>query len=320
MAETAGLSYLGAAPGAAHGAARPAEAAGAGGADAADSPPQSPDCAADGERGHGCSNGGGGTHGAGHPLGGRAGSRAGSPDLGGAAGGSRRAFDENGSPARRPRSGDGSYGGAYTDPPKRNSPCVSRRATVAWGASTARLSRQISIDRLPEEGKRIDGGGFGLGGGAGGGSALRRQPSVEGPLQHILRTLLRPDDWTPPANGRFPFGIATCAPFATHTPACSPHPGPAQALPAACRRARCVLRPPPARGTRLLPTRLALPGPARAPPATPRLPRARRIKWVCAEAQHAFAAEGTIVDLRAPVKVFGDIHGQYADLMRLFRE
>ncbi|KAJ1629236.1 hypothetical protein T492DRAFT_840964 [Pavlovales sp. CCMP2436] len=44
----------------------------------------------------------------------------------------------------------------------RGSPSVARRATVAWGASTVRgLSRQISIERLPEEGKRIDGLGSG---------------------------------------------------------------------------------------------------------------------------------------------------------------
>ncbi|KAG8461178.1 hypothetical protein KFE25_002367 [Diacronema lutheri] len=128
----------------------------------------------------------------------------------------------------------------------RGSPSVARRATVAWGASAARLSRQISIDRLPEEGKRIDGYGLAH-------PALRREPSIDGPLNHILRTLLRPVDWTPPASGRFPFALST-------------------------------------------------------------------IKWLCTEAQKAFAAEGTVVDLRAPVKVFGDIHGQFADLMRLFRE
>mmetsp|Transcript_11735 Transcript_11735/g.27424 ORF Transcript_11735/g.27424 Transcript_11735/m.27424 type:complete len:957 (+) Transcript_11735:73-2943(+) len=132
----------------------------------------------------------------------------------------------------------------------RGSPSVARRATVAWGASTVRgLSRQISIERLPEEGKRIDGLGSG-----GGGHSMRREPSMDqGPLNQILRTLLRPDDWSPPPNGRFPFGLNT-------------------------------------------------------------------IKWLCQEAQAVLAVEPTVVDLRAPVKVFGDIHGQFADLMRLFRE
>ena len=46
----------------------------------------------------------------------------------------------------------------------------------------------------------------------------------------------------------------------------------------------------------------------------------RTVLWLCAEAQAIFAAEPVVLDLRAPCKVFGDIHGQYADLMRLFAQ
>jgi len=129
----------------------------------------------------------------------------------------------------------------------RHSPSYARRATVAWGAPFARLSRQVSIDRLPEEGRRIEGVALPR--------LAQRRDSVcdEGPLNSILRTLLRPDDWAAPHHGRFPIGLRT-------------------------------------------------------------------IQWLCAEATAILAAESTVLDLRAPVKVFGDIHGQYADLMRLFRE
>jgi diadenosine tetraphosphatase ApaH/serine/threonine PP2A family protein phosphatase len=39
---------------------------------------------------------------------------------------------------------------------------------------------------------------------------------------------------------------------------------------------------------------------------------------LCDEAQEVLEAEPTLLQLSAPIKVFGDIHGQFADLMRLF--
>ena len=40
--------------------------------------------------------------------------------------------------------------------------------------------------------------------------------------------------------------------------------------------------------------------------------------WLCDQTQGLFEAEATLLNLTSPVKIFGDIHGQYADLMRLF--
>lgn len=41
---------------------------------------------------------------------------------------------------------------------------------------------------------------------------------------------------------------------------------------------------------------------------------------LCYAAEHIFMQEPTVLQLRAPVKVFGDLHGQFGDLMRLFDE
>ena len=41
---------------------------------------------------------------------------------------------------------------------------------------------------------------------------------------------------------------------------------------------------------------------------------------LCEEAQEVLMAEPTLLKVSAPVKVFGDIHGQFGDLMRLFRQ
>ncbi|XP_052211550.1 serine/threonine-protein phosphatase BSL1 isoform X1 [Diospyros lotus] len=41
---------------------------------------------------------------------------------------------------------------------------------------------------------------------------------------------------------------------------------------------------------------------------------------LCYTAEQIFMQEPTVLQLKAPVKVFGDLHGQYGDLMRLFDE
>ena len=41
---------------------------------------------------------------------------------------------------------------------------------------------------------------------------------------------------------------------------------------------------------------------------------------LCDLAESYFKAESTVLQVRAPVKIFGDLHGQFGDLMRLFDE
>lgn len=41
---------------------------------------------------------------------------------------------------------------------------------------------------------------------------------------------------------------------------------------------------------------------------------------LCYAAEQIFMHEPTVLQLKAPVKVFGDLHGQFGDLMRLFDE
>ena len=47
---------------------------------------------------------------------------------------------------------------------------------------------------------------------------------------------------------------------------------------------------------------------------------AAEIDELCAAAEEIFAKESTVLRLRAPTKIFGDLHGQFGDLMRLFAE
>lgn len=44
------------------------------------------------------------------------------------------------------------------------------------------------------------------------------------------------------------------------------------------------------------------------------------IAELCDTAEGLFANEPTVLQLRAPIKIFGDLHGQFGDLMRLFDE
>ncbi|KAL2485549.1 Serine/threonine-protein phosphatase BSL2 [Abeliophyllum distichum] len=41
---------------------------------------------------------------------------------------------------------------------------------------------------------------------------------------------------------------------------------------------------------------------------------------LCESAERIFASEPSVLQLRAPIKIFGDLHGQFGDLMRLFDE
>ena len=47
---------------------------------------------------------------------------------------------------------------------------------------------------------------------------------------------------------------------------------------------------------------------------------ADEIDELCAAAEEKFKQEPTVLKLRAPTKIFGDLHGQFGDLMRLFAE
>ena len=47
---------------------------------------------------------------------------------------------------------------------------------------------------------------------------------------------------------------------------------------------------------------------------------ADEIDELCALAEEKFKQEPTVLKLRAPTKIFGDLHGQFGDLMRLFAE
>jgi hypothetical protein len=72
--------------------------------------------------------------------------------------------------------------------PSSKRPQMARRAEVAW---STRLSRTISIDRLPQESKRMKI------------ASLHRMPSAEGIASKTLSLLLRPSSWTPSADESF---------------------------------------------------------------------------------------------------------------------
>lgn len=44
------------------------------------------------------------------------------------------------------------------------------------------------------------------------------------------------------------------------------------------------------------------------------------ISELCDAAERLFSQESSVLQIRAPVKIFGDLHGQFGDLMRLFDE
>ncbi|KAK2079181.1 hypothetical protein QBZ16_002872 [Prototheca wickerhamii] len=66
--------------------------------------------------------------------------------------------------------------------------------------------------------------------------------------------------------------------------------------------------------------KLLLPRRWRPPEGREFLLDADRICELCDAAEAVFREEPSLLRLRAPVKIFGDLHGQYGDLMRLFEE
>mmetsp|Transcript_65513 Transcript_65513/g.189882 ORF Transcript_65513/g.189882 Transcript_65513/m.189882 type:complete len:304 (+) Transcript_65513:133-1044(+) len=54
------------------------------------------------------------------------------------------------------------------------------------------------------------------------------------------------------------------------------------------------------------------------PNAKTRLPEEPEVKAICQRAGDIFMSQDALLELEAPMKVVGDIHGQYHDLLRLF--
>lgn len=44
----------------------------------------------------------------------------------------------------------------------------------------------------------------------------------------------------------------------------------------------------------------------------------REIQWLCSTARKVFMEQPVLLDLDAPIRIMGDIHGQYQDLLRFF--
>eukprot|EP00877_Chromochloris_zofingiensis_P000243 jgi/Chrzof1/10219/Cz04g33020.t1 len=115
------------------------------------------------------------------------------------------------------------------------------------------LVRQLSIDQLDNEGRRVS--IYDKGTPEGGKSPLfHRSLSVPGVHKRVINELLRPRQWKPNQEDR-----------------------------------RFMLQ-------------------------------AEEIVELCENAEKLFQQEKSVLELQAPIKIFGDLHGQFGDLMRLFEE
>jgi serine/threonine-protein phosphatase PP1 catalytic subunit len=45
----------------------------------------------------------------------------------------------------------------------------------------------------------------------------------------------------------------------------------------------------------------------------------KALRWIIKEAQELLKSEPTLLELEGPIKVTGDFHGQFYDLLRLFK-
>ncbi|GLC64614.1 hypothetical protein PLESTF_000184600 [Pleodorina starrii] len=130
------------------------------------------------------------------------------------------------------------------------------RAVVVHQENSLRgLVRQLSIDQLDNEGRRVSIYENGGPAGAKEKSPLftRSMSVTQGVHKRVINELLRPRTWKAPEDRRF-------------------------------------------------------------------LLNASEIEELCNNAERIFREEPTVLDVRAPIKIFGDLHGQFGDLMRLFEE
>ena len=42
------------------------------------------------------------------------------------------------------------------------------------------------------------------------------------------------------------------------------------------------------------------------------------VKWLCVKGREVLIGQPVLLELEAPIKICGDVHGQYTDLLRLF--
>ncbi|XP_076898664.1 serine/threonine-protein phosphatase BSL1-like [Bidens hawaiensis] len=112
------------------------------------------------------------------------------------------------------------------------------------------LVRQLSLDHFENESKRMMPFPNDMSSSA---KRFMRQKSPQGLHKKVIATLLKPRNWSPPADRRFFLD-------------------------------------------------------------------AYEVGELCYAAEQIFSQEPTVLDLKVPIKVFGDLHGQFTDLMRLFDE